>query len=485
MFKQLTLDDYLKLSTTRKRVAVYREFPCDDLTPSVCFEMVRSQSPGCALLESAIKDKEVGRYSLIAFNPIGSFRVEKKRVHFRSNGTSRNLNGPELENLRNLLDQMRCAEDPLLPPLVGGAVGFLSYDAVRHFEAIPDRHPEGTIPDFLFDFHRNYIAFDHIKGSITISVVVDGTGSEQTYAKAVDEIIELKAKLSQPPSRVKRTAAAPCPFKEEMSDEVFCEKVRRAKEYIAQGDAFQIVLSRSFQKSFSGSLFDVYRAMRMANPSPFMFYIETQELSVAGASPERLIKLEKGKVQTMPIAGTRLRCKEKDDAVAQALLADSKEEAEHMMLVDLGRNDLGAISEVGTVDIKELKAVRHFAHVTHLVSIIEAELRSGLDALDALKAAFPAGTLCGAPKIRAMQIIDELEESRRGLYGGAVCTIDNNGEMDSCIAIRMAVLQDGIISVRTGAGVVFDSDPMKEAEETRHKAKGVLEAIRMVEEGIL
>lgn len=485
MFKQLTLDDFLKLSTTRKRVAVYREFPCDDLTPYVCFEMVRRQGPGCALLESAIKDKEVGRYSLIAFDPIGSMRVDKNHSRFRSNGADNDLKGPALESLRHLLAEMRCAADPNLPPLVGGAVGFLSYDAVRHFEVIPDRHTQGSVPDFLFDFHRTYIAFDHIKGSITISVVVDGGGSEQTYAKAMEEIVSLKAKLSQPGSREKRTIAAPSAFKDEMSDEAFCEKVKKAKEYIAQGDAFQIVVSRSFQKSFSGSLFDVYRALRMANPSPFMFYIETEELAVAGASPERLIKLEKNKVQTMPIAGTRPRCQEKDDAVGQDLLADPKEDAEHMMLVDLGRNDLGAIAEVGSVQVKELKTVRHFAHVTHLVSILEADLRSGLDALDALKAAFPAGTLSGAPKIRAMQIIDELEESRRGLYGGAVCTIDNNGEMDSCIAIRMAVLQDGIITVRAGAGVVFDSDPMKEAEETRHKAKGVLEAIRMVEEGVL
>lgn len=485
MFKQLSLEDYLKLSQTRKRVAVYREFPCDDLTPYVCFDMIRRQGPGSALLESAIKDKEVGRFSLIAFDPVGSFRVDKTHSRFRSKDSVQELKGPALLSLRKILAEMRCAVDPNLPPLVGGAVGFLSYDAVRHFEEVPDRHPQGSVPDFLFDFHRTYIAFDHIKGSMTISIVVEGGDSDLNYTKAMEEIATLKAKLAQPSSREKRPAAAAEPLKEEMSDAAFCEKVKRAKEYIAQGDAFQIVISRSFQKPFSGSLFDVYRALRMANPSPFMFYIETQDFSVAGASPERLIKLEKGKVQTMPIAGTRPRCMEKDDLVAKELLNDPKEDAEHMMLVDLGRNDLGAIAEVGSVHLKELKTVRHFAHVTHLVSILEADLRSGYDALDALKAAFPAGTLSGAPKIRAMEIIDELEESRRGLYGGAVCTIDNAGEMDSCIAIRMAVLQEGTITVRAGAGIVFDSDPMKEAEETRHKAKGVLEAIRMVEEGVL
>ena len=484
MFKQLSLDTFLKLSQTRSRVAVYREFPCDDLSPYVCFDLIRRRGAGCALLESAIKDKEVGRFSLIAFNPVGTLTVKGADSQFRSEEGTRILSGAPLDNLRELLAQMHCALDPDLPPLVGGAVGFLSYDAVRCFEVIPDRHDTGTIPDFLFYFHRSYIAFDHIKGSITLSVVVEG-GQEVDYTQAIEEILALKTLLAQPHVKPQAPLSSVFPFVEEIDDRAFCEKVVKAKEYIASGDVFQVVLSRAFQKPFAGSLFDVYRALRMANPSPFMFYIEGEDFAVAGASPERLIKLEKGKLYTMPIAGTRPRCQERDAAVEKELLADLKEDAEHMMLVDLGRNDLGAVAEVGTVAVKELKAVRHFAHVTHLVSTLEADLKKGADALDALRAAFPAGTLSGAPKIRAMEIIDELEESRRGLYGGAVCTIDNGGEMDSCIAIRMAVLQGGLITVRAGAGIVFDSDPIKEAEETRQKAKGVFEAIRMVEEGIL
>ncbi len=469
MFKRLSLEEFQRLSKLGQRVAVYQEFPCDDLTPYVCFDVIRQRGSGCVLLESAIKDKDVGRFSLLAFDPVRTF-------------TAGVTEQEPLERLRSLLKEMRCSPDSELPPLVGGAVGFLSYDAVRHFEKVPDRHQaEAKIPDFLFYFHNSYIAFDHMKGSMTISVVTDGTD----YEKAMEKIAALKAMVMQPSARVKRQAQVAAPVSEEMSDAAFGEKVALAKEHIAKGDAFQIVLSRTFSKPFQGSFFDVYRALRMTNPSPFMFYIEAEDFAIAGASPERLVKLEKGKIQTMPIAGTRPRNPAEDERVGLELLADPKEDAEHMMLVDLGRNDLGAVAEIGSVTVKELKTVRHFAHVTHLVSILEADLKKQYDALDALRVAFPAGTLSGAPKIRAMEIIDAIEDSRRGVYGGAICSIDNAGEMDSCIAIRMAVLQGGQVTVRAGAGIVFDSDPAMEAQETRHKAKGVLEAIRLVEEGVL
>lgn len=485
MFKQLGLEAFLRLAKERPRVVVYREFPCDDLSAYVCFDRVRQQGAGCVLLESAIKDKEVGRFSLIAFDPIGVFSARGGDLSFRSKEGARSFSGDPLDRLRLLLSEMRCAQDPELPPLIGGAVGFAAYDAVRYFESIPDRHGEGKLPDLLFYFPRCLIAFDHIKGSIILSVVTEG-GREEDYFKAMEELQALKGSLYEGSSSQKKGMKEKgLDFVAEMEDGAFCEKVKIAKELIAQGEAFQIVLSRAFHKPFAGSFFDVYRALRLTNPSPFMFYIEGEDFAVAGASPERLIKLEKGRLSTMPIAGTRPRCQEKDDLVAKELLSDEKEGAEHMMLVDLGRNDLGAVAEVGSVRVKELKAVCHYAHVTHLVSTLEAKLKEGCDALDALRAAFPAGTLSGAPKIRAMEIIDELEESRRGLYGGAVCMIDHAGEIDSCIAIRMAVLQDGVVTVRAGAGIVFDSDPQKEAEETRHKAKGVFEAIRLVEEGVL
>lgn len=473
MLKQLSLSEYLRLSENSKRVAVYREFVCDDLTPYVCLEAIRDKGKSCALLESAILDTEVGQYSLIAFDPVASFCA------------AADPQKPILSLLREQIMHMRCSEDPQLAPLVGGAVGFISYDAVRQFEIISDRHAKAKIPDFYFDFYRMFISFDHMKKTMTISYVIDNAGPEKSYHDAMQEIVELKKRLSEPSLRLHKSTAVIGKLQEEMDDQQFIEKVKLAKEYIKAGDAFQIVLSRSFKKPYSGSLFDVYRALRMTNAAPFMFYIQTPDFAVAGASPERLVQLKQGKIQTMPIAGTRARCEDQDELIANELLADPKEDAEHMMLVDLGRNDLGSVAEAGSVCVKKLKNVRHFAHVTHLVSIIEANLKKGCDALDVLKAAFPAGTLSGAPKIRAMQIIDELEESKRGLYGGAICTIDGLGQMDSCIAIRMAVLQDGMITVRSGAGIVFDSDPEKEAQETRQKAKGVLDAIKMVEEKVL
>ncbi|MES2122204.1 MAG: chorismate-binding protein [Chlamydiota bacterium] len=487
MLKKLSVEEFLKLAEIKPRVAVYQEFPCDDMTPSMCLQALQSKGIGVALLESAIKDKELGRYSLLAFDPIATFRVEGDHVDFQVESVPQRFSGSSFAQLRNALDRLRCAPDHQLPPLIGGSVGFLSYDAVRLFEKIPDRHPNTSqIPDLFFIFHRIHIAFDHFKGTIIFSIAVNvGANPEEDYRKALQEIADLRTLLASPFKREHSLGGKIAPIVEEMGDALFCEKVRKAKELIEKGDIFQVVLSRTFRMAYDRPPFDVYRALRLTNPSPFMFYLETEQFAVAGASPERLIKMEKGVLQTMPIAGTRPRVLGEEERIEKELLSDPKEDAEHMMLVDLGRNDLGRIAKVGTVSVKELKTVRHFSQVTHLISILEAQIKEGCDALDALEAAFPAGTLSGAPKIRAMEIIDELEESRRGLYGGAICTIDNQGELDSCIAIRMAFFQDGEVSVRTGAGIVLDSDPESEAMETRHKARGVLNAIHMVQEGII
>ncbi len=487
MLKQLSEEEFIRLAAIKPRVAVYQEFPCDDMTPSMCLQALQSKGTGIALLESAIRDKELGRYSLLAFDPIATFRVEGDRVDFLVEHVPQHLSGPTIAQLRIALTHLRCAHDHQLPPLIGGSVGFLSYDAVRLFEKIPDCHPNTSqIPELFFLFHRSHIAFDHFKGTILFSIAVNvGANPEEDYRKALKEIADLRAQLASPFKRERALGGKISPVVEEVGDALFCEKVRKAKEFIEKGDIFKVVLSRTFRMAYEGAPFDVYRALRLTNPSPFMFYLETEKFAVAGASPERLIKMEKGVVQTMPIAGTRPRLPGQEERIEKELLSDPKEDAEHMMLVDLGRNDLGRIAEVGTVSVKELKTPRHFSQVTHLVSILEAQIKEGCDALDALEAAFPAGTLSGAPKIRAMEIIDELEESRRGLYGGAICTIDNQGELDSCIAIRMAFFQDGEVTVRTGAGVVLDSDPESEAMETRHKALGVINAIQMVQEGII
>jgi anthranilate synthase component 1 len=486
MFRQVTLEEFKQASSDQKRAVVFQEFPCDDITPIHAFLALNAKE-GAVLLESAVKDQEVGRYSLLAIEPFAKFTSKGAASEFVSkNGNSIYQSFP-FEHLRNTIKTLRLPSNPHYPPMVGGAIGFATYDAVRLFEDIPDRHPDKhSLPDLFFLFHTIHIAFDHLKGSLSISVIKELSGDpEKDYAESLEKIREIRSVLKAPLKNVEIPSHLPSDFVEDISDAAFCDKIRKAQEYIRNGDAFQIVLSRTFNCPYQGSPFEIYRALRMANPSPFMFYIETGEFAIAGSSPERLVRVEKGKLHTTPIAGTRPRNGEDDEKVIEELMQDAKEEAEHMMLVDLGRNDLGIVAEIGTVRVKELKQARLFPHVVHLVSQVEGQLAKEFDELDALKAVFPAGTLSGAPKIRAMEIIDELEESRRGLYGGTVCTIDNNGNLDSCIVIRTAFIKDGVISVRSGAGIVFDSDPEQEVEETRIKAKGVIKAVHLAMAGII
>lgn len=490
MFRQGTFEEFKSAAQGQKRAVVFQEFPCDDITPVRAFMALTgisagaSAAEGAVLLESAVQDQDMGRFSVIAIEPFARFTSCGSISTFE--GKSRSDPSP-WERLRELILAHRLPSLIHSLPLVGGAIGFMTYDAVRLFEEVPDRHPNvAELPDLLFLFHAVHIAFDHTRGSISIAVNVALTGDpEKDFSAGQQKIGEIRERM-----KASLGAGAPavsfCPdFVEEMSDAEYCERVKKAQEHLLRGDAFQIVLSRTFSCPFTGNPFDVYRALRMTNPSPFMFYLQTKEFAIAGASPERLVKLENGHLQSMPIAGTRPRIRGEEDKSVLELLQDRKEDAEHMMLVDLGRNDLGVIAKVGSVKVKELKAAKYFPHVIHLVSQVEAEMEERFDCLDALKAVFPAGTLSGAPKIRAMEIIDALESSRRGIYGGAICTIDNSGNLDSCITIRTAFIKDSVASVRAGGGIVFDSDPQKEAEETRAKAKGVLQAIQLAMKGVL
>ncbi len=459
MFKQLTREEFTALSKRGRRVAVFQEMAADLITPIAAFQALTKPGDGSVLLESAVHEHDLGRYSFIGLNPIAE--------------------AFSLEDLQHKLEKYRCVDTPSLPPLAGGAVGFISYDAVRLFEKIPDRHPnEEGLPDLFFQFHETLLIFNHERHLLTIAAIAEGD-----YDNALEKIEKVKELLSS--AKMARNPIEPHRERVECDsgDEEFCRMVEQAKAHIIRGDAFQIVLSRRFQRRVHAPPLDIYRALRLVSPAPFMFYISYKDTAIVGASPERLVKVKEGKVETMPIAGTRPRGD--DERMEKELQEDVKENAEHLMLVDLGRNDIGRVAEAGSVRVKEFKKVRLFSHVMHLVSIVEGRLRGDLQALDVLKAVFPAGTLSGAPKVRAMQIIDALEKSRRGLYGGAICTIDSLGNLDSCIAIRFALVQKGVATVRTGAGIVFDSDPQKEAEETRHKAKSVLEAIRIAEEGIL
>jgi anthranilate synthase component 1 len=295
-------------------------------------------------------------------------------------------------------------------------------------------------------------------------------------------LLEIQQKVLERQASTHRQLEISC----NVDDATFCEMVKKAKEYLYQGDAFQIVLSRFFYTQFQVPPIEIYRALKVKSPAPYMFFIQKKDHVIVGASPEKLVSLKNGLIEMMPIAGTRpIAFGAEGKLLEEDLINDEKENAEHMMLVDLGRNDIGKVSEPGTVEVKELKVLKRFSHVMHLVSLVQGKAKKGVTEVDVLKAVFPAGTLSGAPKVRAMEIIDELEHSRRGIYGGAICVLDGRGNLESCIAIRMAFLKDGRAVVRTGAGIVIDSDPEKEAEETRAKAKGILEAIVYAEAGNL
>ena len=496
MFKNLLYEDFLKLSEKNKRIVYYREISADSITPILAYEALGSDTADGALLESDPRDGLNNRYSYICLYPYCKFSVNGTEATVEENGQVREITISPIAALRETLKANRSYFDHPLTGFVGGAVGFISYDAVRLFENVPDRHiSQRSSPDILLKFYETNIIFDHKSNKAIIAVLakVEGNANE-SYKSAVqktefiiNKIFSFKFQQMIPNLYNNREGGVNSAVSVSIDDESFKTRVRKAKEYIGKGDAFQIVLSRCFSRPYSANSFSIYRALRMTNPSPYMFYLENGAMTMAGSSPEKLVSIENGTVETCPIAGTRKcgRNTEEDNALAMELLADEKENAEHVMLVDLARNDLGAVCVPGSVKIKNYKQVHNFSRVMHITSRVEGTLRKDKDVLDVLMAVFPAGTLSGAPKIRAMEIIDELEDSRRGLYGGAVCLIDGKGNFNSCIVIRTVVLSEGVACVQAGAGIVFDSDPQLEAEETRHKAEAVLNAIELAERGAI
>ena len=496
MLNKLSLEEFIKLSEKNKNISVYKEISGDRITPISVVESLSEQAKGIALLESGETGGTYGRYSYICLDPITEFQSFGNKIHIKKHNESQSVEDNPLEKLREQFKQHKCYTTHPLSEHAGGSVGFISYDAVRLFEELPDSHPNiDNIPDLFFKFYQTYITFDHEKGIVVISEVAHiKTDPESAYNTAISKIDEILEKVFNSTNKgdynvdFKPTVPlnAQTSLEIDISSSKYEELVQKAKSYIVEGDAFQIVLSRCFKKKSSASGFDVYRALRYSNPSPYMFFIENEDHLIIGASPEKLVSIKNGVVESCPIAGTRPRGKtDKEDInLEKELLADNKEVAEHMMLVDLARNDLGVVCVPGSVKVKELKKIQRFSHVMHITSTVEGILRDDMDALDTVKAVFPAGTLSGAPKIRAMEIIDELELTRRGLYGGAICITDSSGNMDSCIAIRMAVFKDSTAIIRAGAGIVFDSDPQKEAEETKHKANAILNAIEIAEKGM-
>jgi anthranilate synthase component 1 len=473
--RAMAFDEYDRLSEAGGLVPVFREMPGDLMTPVSAFRAISARSQRAFLLESVAGGERLARYSFLGRDPVSTLEV-------RATPAGQPLGGEALlAGIRARVGRS-VADVPDLPRFTGGAVGYLTYDAVRLFERIPARHPARGQPIASFSFYRSLVAFDHARQRLVLIADVDA-GSRSAFVAAQEALDALQEDLARPPGVAKRRGpAAPIDGGSMLGDgDLFLSGVERAKQHIGAGDIFQVVLSRQHTMACGTDPFDVYRALRMVNPSPYMYFLKDGDSAIAGASPEMLARVENGRVETRPLAGTRPRSAdpEMDQRLEAALRSDAKEQAEHLMLVDLGRNDLGRVCRFGSVAVPELMAVERYSHVMHLVSSVTGELAPGKDALDALVATFPAGTLSGAPKIRAMELIDELEPASRGLYGGTLGYLDLRGNLDFCIAIRTLVMEAGSVTLQAGAGIVADSDPRAELLETEAKAGAMREAIRL------
>ncbi len=459
------------------------EILSDILTPIEAVRILKNISSHCFMLESAEEKEKWGRYTFLGFDP--KMEITCTAGKMKVGGLSIDTEEPSAV-LRQILAGYKSPRFSYLPPFTGGLVGYFSYDYLGYSEpaarsSVQDTEAFKDVDLMLFD---KVIAFDNFRQKIILIVNMPLDEPESGYNRAVLELRQLCGLLRE--GERKREPGGRLLGKVEplFEKEDYCRMVEKAKEYIREGDIFQIVLSNRLSAPFEGSLLNAYRILRTTNPSPYMFYFCGTDVEVAGASPETLVKLEDGVLHTFPLAGTRPRGKteEEDKALERELLHDEKELAEHNMLVDLGRNDLGRVSRFGTVRVEKFHSVERYSHVMHIGSTVRGELREGLDALDAVEAVLPAGTLSGAPKIRACQLIGELENNKRGIYGGAIGYIDFSGNMDTCIAIRIAYKKNGKAFIRSGAGIVADSVPEKEYEECIDKAQAVVSALRLAEE---
>lgn len=487
MFSAMSLEHFIEMAETHQNIAVYREISGDQLTTINAFLALEKHCKDITVLETSPKELHRGKHSHICFDAMATLYAFGHDVTIIDGQQTHTMNSDPFDVLRAYQAKYQCHTTGKKNGFVGGLVGFVSYDAVRLVENIKGTAIDHEqIPDVYFRFYRNHIVFDHQTGKVVISTYAHiGNDPKHAYAEATQRLDDILARLLEP-MQAHVTDLKPMKLKQsdvtvDIDDETYLDMVEKAKKHIVDGDVFQVVLSRKFSVEINASPFDIYRALRFSNPSPYMFYLQTDDYVIAGASPEKLVSIEGELVETCPLAGTRPRGLLPDDALAQDLLSDAKEVAEHMMLVDLSRNDLGIVCQAGSIAVTKLKEIEKYTRVIHISSTVQGKLDSSKDAFDVLKATFPAGTLTGAPKIRAMQIIDHFEKTRRGIYGGVICGIDSQGDLESCIAIRTTVIRDGVASVRAGAGVVYDSDPQAEADETFHKARAILEGIIAVQ----
>ena len=487
--------EFADLARRGNLVPVVRELLADQDTAISLFRKL-DDGRTSFLLESVEGGEKWSRYSFIGTGARSIFRAWGGRVEWEDETgvTCSEVEGDPLEELRAHLAKIRPAppEGVDLPRFLGGAVGFVGYDWVRFVERIPDANPDDTgMPDLWFVLPETVVIFDRVRVCASVVRYVhveEGADCAALYeetSRALEDIVrKLRAPLAGEPLRSPVTA--PMDLQRSNTREEFHQMVESAKKYIEAGDVFQVVLSQQFRLPLQVEAFSIYRQLRVLNPSPYLFFLRCEGPVLIGSSPEILVRLEDGQVDVRPIAGTRKRgtSPAEDQAHEEDLLADPKERAEHLMLVDLGRNDVGRIAETGSVEVNEFSIIERYSHVMHIVSNVQAKLRPGLDWLDLLRATFPAGTLSGAPKVRAMEIIDELENLRRGPYGGCVGYIDYSGNMDTAIAIRTILVKDSEIFLRAGAGIVADSDPEAEYQETLDKGRALVEAIDLAREGL-
>ena len=474
-----------------KRVPVCREVYADRYTPVEVMRTLRKASRHCYLLESASQTEVWGRYSFLGYEPTmeitctdGTMKIRRTEGVDQGEITKQIVHPGDA--LREILKEYKSPVMEDMPPFTGGLVGYFSYDYIKYSEP-KLKLGEHEDPDFrdmdlmLFD---QVIAFDHYRQKVLLITGVMLDDLEKSYQKAEKKLQEMADLIRDGEKEEFPSLKLASEIKPQFPKEKYCEMVEKAKHYIHEGDIFQVVLSDPMKAEAEGSLFDTYRVLRAANPSPYMFYFSSDDIELSGASPETLAKLDNGKLSTFPLAGTRPRGKtpDEDKALEEDLLQDEKELAEHNMLVDLGRNDIGKISRIGTVKVEKYMEIERFSHVMHIGSTVTGTIREDKDAVDAVDAILPAGTLSGAPKFRACQIIDQLENNKRGVYGGAIGYLDFAGNLDTCIAIRLVYKKNGTICIRSGAGIVADSVPEKEFEECANKAKAVIQAIREAEE---
>ena len=486
--------DFSRLAADADLVPVYRRLTSDALTPVSGFAAIDDGETAC-LFESVVGGEKVGRYSFLSSRPFLRIEARGDQVSIETRGATETITSADpLLELQNRVKAIRAATLPELPPFVSGAIGYAGYDTVRYTEHLPNApEDDRQLPDLSFAFYDHMVVFDNVSKTVFVVAMarVDGSvgDARAAYDEAVVRVDQLVEQLSNPATHlpladIATTGDVTMQYESNFTQEEFEDSVRKCVEYIRAGDIFQVVISQRLAMQTSASPLEIYRTLRVVNPSPFMFFLRTPSSTLIGSSPEVMVRVVEGRVTVRPLAGTRPRGKtpEEDRQLGEQLLADPKERAEHVMLVDLGRNDVGRVAKYGTVELSDVMTIERYSHVMHITSNVEGTLREDADAFDALRACLPAGTVSGAPKVRAMEIIDEIEPHRRGPYAGAVGYVDFNGNMDTCIALRTMVMQGDRVYVQAGAGIVADSDPESEYQETLNKARGLLKAIEITEQ---